>query len=51
MSFLSNLFAKKPDSLLLDSARTGRLEKVISALVTGAVVEAKDRVRIAQYLY
>ena len=35
---------KKPDSLLLDSAKSGRLDKVISALVDGAEVEAKDKV-------
>ena len=45
MGFLSNLFAKSPDSALLSAAKSGRLEKVITALTEGATVEAKDKVR------
>ena len=49
MGFLSNLFTKTPDSILLESAKSGRLEKVISALADGASIETKDKVMHALF--
>jgi hypothetical protein len=45
MSFFGNLFAKKPNSTLLAAAKSGRMDKIISALAAGATLEAQDKVR------
>jgi hypothetical protein len=43
---LKRWFGKKPNALLLDSARLGRLEKVQAALKDGALIETRDQVRV-----
>lgn len=44
MDFCSKLFAQKPDSTLLSAAKSGRMDKIISALAAGAMLEAQDKV-------
>jgi hypothetical protein len=44
--FFGNLFTQKPDSMLLAAAKSGRMDKLISALAAGATLEAQDKVSL-----
>lgn len=46
MGFFGGLFKQTPDASLLDAAKYGKIEKIMSALHEGAKVEAKDKVFI-----